>query len=503
MAKIVITTEYTRDINHVLNYVTYAGEKLEAQTVIFEDGSFSSVEPDEYVDFKNIRNIKHIEFVTKDGKNIKMSPDDYLRIIKPENQVTNQTILVDKNSNEKEFNRLEYIDYIANRPDVAKDDLSGLFGINGSLNLEQAKQQALNLKGNTWWLHIISLKREDAERVGYDNRKSWETLIQAKALDIAKSYNISLENLVINCAYHDKATNPHIHLFMTSKNKNEGFIRGGKKSLIQTSEKFKSMFFNEIFKNDVEILKQVKNEQEKNLKQNIEQYIKNVSHKNYSVDNEILNQFISVTNSIKNETGKKVYGYMSSETKEKINNFLRTIVEKDINIKKVYNDYLNNHKSFVEQYIQEYEKISGKLKSFENKFFNPLKNDNKEFHNQIIKSCLQYIKLDELENSHSATQKETEKNNSDPNFSFVSQSKNERPTKQIKFEKNKTKYAIKNLFCSFLLSFQKQQHQNNMLANQQYKNKKFKQAKKINQAKSKFKSKKKLKKINRNYSIEY
>ena len=55
------------------------------------------------------------------------------------------------------------------------------------------------------WSQIISFTREDAVRTGYDNREAFQNLIRSKAPEIAKLYNISLDNLVINAAYHDKA----------------------------------------------------------------------------------------------------------------------------------------------------------------------------------------------------------------------------------------------------------------------------------------------------------
>ncbi len=94
------------------------------------------------------------------------------------------------------------------------------------------------------WSQIISFKREDAERTGFNNRKAFQSLILSKAPEIAKLYNINLNNLVVNAAFHNKDHHPHIHLVFYSTDKREGFV----KDIKQASEKLRSLLFNEIFK---------------------------------------------------------------------------------------------------------------------------------------------------------------------------------------------------------------------------------------------------------------
>ena len=47
--------------------------------------------------------------------------------------------------------------------------------------------------GNVW-THILSLKREDATRLGYDNAKAWMNLLRANRNDIAAAMNIPLNH---------------------------------------------------------------------------------------------------------------------------------------------------------------------------------------------------------------------------------------------------------------------------------------------------------------------
>ncbi len=61
-----------------------------------------------------------------------------------------------------------YMKYIATRPRVEKLGTHGLFGDEDDVDLNTAIAEMESVTGNVW-THIISLKREDAERLGYDN----------------------------------------------------------------------------------------------------------------------------------------------------------------------------------------------------------------------------------------------------------------------------------------------------------------------------------------------
>ena len=56
-----------------------------------------------------------------------------------------------------------YMEYMAERPRS-----HGLFSDEDQVNLDAAMQELNKYPGNIW-THIISLKREDAERLGYDH----------------------------------------------------------------------------------------------------------------------------------------------------------------------------------------------------------------------------------------------------------------------------------------------------------------------------------------------
>ena len=55
--------------------------------------------------------------------------------------------------------------------------------------------------GNVW-MHILSLHREDAERLGYNNAQAWRALIRAHRNDIAAAMHIPPQDFRWYAAFH-------------------------------------------------------------------------------------------------------------------------------------------------------------------------------------------------------------------------------------------------------------------------------------------------------------
>ena len=64
--------------------------------------------------------------------------------------------------------------------------------------------------------NYISLKREDAARLGYDNAKAWMNLLRANRNDIAAAMNIPPNHFRWYAAYHDEGDHPHVHIMAWS-----------------------------------------------------------------------------------------------------------------------------------------------------------------------------------------------------------------------------------------------------------------------------------------------
>ncbi len=69
----------------------------------------------------------------------------------------------------------QYMKYIATRPRAERIGAYGLFSDDDTISLEKAMAELERYTGNVW-THIISLKREDAVRLGFDNAAAWRNL---------------------------------------------------------------------------------------------------------------------------------------------------------------------------------------------------------------------------------------------------------------------------------------------------------------------------------------
>ena len=109
----------------------------------------------------------------------------------------------------------QYMKYIATRPRAERIGAHGLFSDEETVSLEKAVEELENYTGNVW-THIISLKREDAARLGYDNAAAWRNLIRAHRNDIAAAMKIPPGDFRWYAAFHDEGEHPHIHMMAWS-----------------------------------------------------------------------------------------------------------------------------------------------------------------------------------------------------------------------------------------------------------------------------------------------
>ena len=118
------------------------------------------------------------------------------------------------------------MDYIANRPRVQKVGAHGLFTAGDDpLVLSRIADEVANHPGVVW-LPIISLKREDAARLGFDNAARWQRLLSSRAMDVAKAMKIPLDQFRWYAAFHDEGTHPHVHMVVYSADEKSNRIVG-------------------------------------------------------------------------------------------------------------------------------------------------------------------------------------------------------------------------------------------------------------------------------------
>ena len=137
-----------------------------------------------------------------------------------------------------------YMKYIATRPRAERLGDHGLFGDENGLDLEKAMRELDHYTGNVW-THIISLKREDAARLGYDNARAWMNLLRTNRNDIAAAMNIPPNHFRWYAAFHDEGEHPHVHMMAWSTVPEEDYLT--KEGIRQ----IKSRLMNQIFKQEI------------------------------------------------------------------------------------------------------------------------------------------------------------------------------------------------------------------------------------------------------------
>ena len=92
-----------------------------------------------------------------------------------------------------------YADYIATRPRAEKIGSHGLFSDeDGEIVLSEVAADLNTHEGNVWTM-IVSLRREDAERLGYNNARAWQMLLRSHTQELADALRIPLEDLMVRC----------------------------------------------------------------------------------------------------------------------------------------------------------------------------------------------------------------------------------------------------------------------------------------------------------------
>ena len=137
-----------------------------------------------------------------------------------------------------------YAKYIALRPRAERLGEHGLFGDNDAVDLAAVADELDHYTGNVW-THIISLHREDAERLGYNHADAWRTLLRTHRNDIAAAMKIPPEDFRWYAAFHDEGNHPHVHMMAWSAKPNQAYLS---KDGIQ---QIKSTLTNQIFRQEL------------------------------------------------------------------------------------------------------------------------------------------------------------------------------------------------------------------------------------------------------------
>ncbi len=172
-----------------------------------------------------------------------MEYEDYLS--RPTKATASALITLALESNWDRVQGMEgYAKYIALRPRAERLGEHGLFGDDDAVDLAAVADELDHYTGNVW-THIISLHREDAERLGYNHADAWRTLLRTHRNDIAAAMKIPPEDFRWYAAFHDEGNHPHVHMMAWSAKPNQAYLS---KDGIQ---QIKSTLTNQIFRQEL------------------------------------------------------------------------------------------------------------------------------------------------------------------------------------------------------------------------------------------------------------
>ena len=211
------------------------------------------------------------------------------------------------------MSRMEnYLDYVSHRPGVQLDGEHGLWCAGGKVrNLSQAVREVAEHTGSVW-TPVVAIRREDAERLGYNDAASWRELVCACAPEIARGYKIPLEHLRWYAAFHRKEDSVHIHMVVFSSDPKEGYLTP------KGIQQVKSAFGRRIFQQDLLHVYEQKTEYRDTLGRDAERTMAELiaQMETGQLQNERLEQLVvELAQRLHNTTGKKVYGYLPPGTK--------------------------------------------------------------------------------------------------------------------------------------------------------------------------------------------
>ena len=216
-----------------------------------------------------------------------------------------------------------YMKYIATRPRAERLGDHGLFRDEDGVDLEKAMRELDQYTGNVW-THILSLKREDAARLGYDNAKAWMNLLRANRNDIAAAMNIPPNHFRWYAAYHDEGKHPHVHMMAWSTVPGEAYLTR------EGIRKIKSTLTNQIFQQEMLHTYEQKSQSRDELVREARRTIRKLTQEMaWSICSapEIEQKMEQLATQLETVKGKKSYGYLPKPVKKTVDEIVDKLEE--------------------------------------------------------------------------------------------------------------------------------------------------------------------------------
>lgn len=273
------------------------------------------------------------------------------------------------------------VQYYGERPGVEKLGRHGLFSqTDGKIDIDKIADEVSNHEG-ILWTHVISLRREDAERLGYNKAEAWKELVRRNAMQIAEAHKIAPSEMQWYAAFHNTMHHPHIHLMVYSKDTKQGYLTN------KGIEEMRSLFAKDIFRNEMYLAftleTQMRDEVRAETKKRIDELLKNAEAPSPASDGiQIL--YVKLIGQLSNYKGKKVYGYLPKNIKQTVDNIVAELA-KDDRIAELYAEWNKANREKLSVY---YDKKKTDIPLEDNKEFRSIKN-------AVIRSAVLMMKAEQ------------------------------------------------------------------------------------------------------------
>jgi len=260
-----------------------------------------------------------------------------------------------------------YADYIATRPRAQRFGTHGLFTDDGvQIKLNEVSENLNQYGGNVWTI-IISLRREDAERLSFNTGERWRDMLRSQTSLISENFHIPMQNLRWYAAFHNESHHPHVHLMVYSTEEKQVYLSK------QGVMKLRSSFAKDIFAQDLLCVYEKQTEYRDELKGNSSEVIAEIISKINSgaYDNPKLEEMLlSLVDRLSKTSGKKIYGYLKADVKAIIDSIVDEIAS-DERISALYDLWYEQREDVIRTYTDELPK---RVPLSQNKEFKSIKN---------------------------------------------------------------------------------------------------------------------------------
>lgn len=260
-----------------------------------------------------------------------------------------------------------YADYIATRPRAQRFGTHGLFTDDGvQVKLNEISEN-LNQYGGNVWTVIISLRREDAERLGFHTGERWRDMLRTQTESIAKNFKIPMENLKWYAAFHNESHHPHVHLMVYTDESVKPYL--SKQGVMN----LRSSFAKDIFAQDLLCIYEKQTEYRDELKVNSREVIAEIVSKINSgvYDNPKLEEMLlQLADRLSKTSSKKQYGYLKGDVKAIVNRIVDELAA-DERISVLYDLWYEQREEVLKIYTQE---LPERVPIVDNKEFKSIKN---------------------------------------------------------------------------------------------------------------------------------